>query len=41
MQRPLNSRGMVFSVQSVPVAEHTTKEYVIPSLSNNFTATKE
>jgi hypothetical protein len=35
-----NNRGMVFSVQSVPMAEHTI-EYVMPSVSNNCTATEE
>jgi hypothetical protein len=41
MQRPLNNRGMVFSVQSVLMAAHAATEYIIPSLSNNFTATEE
>jgi hypothetical protein len=39
-QRIVNG-GMVFSAQSVPMATHATVEYVMPSLSNNCTATKE
>jgi hypothetical protein len=41
MQRPLNNRGMVFSAQSVLMAAHAAIEYIIPLLSNNFTATEE
>jgi hypothetical protein len=34
-QRPVNNNsGMVFSVQSMPMATHPTVAYVIPSLSN-------
>jgi hypothetical protein len=41
-QRPVNSdRGMVFPAQSVPMASQATMEYVMPSLSNNCTATEE
>jgi hypothetical protein len=36
-----NNRGIVFSVQSVPMIAHTTVEYVMPSLSNNCIATEE
>jgi hypothetical protein len=32
---------MVFSAQSMPMAAHTTIEYVTPSLSNNCTATEK
>jgi hypothetical protein len=36
-QRPVDSnRGMVFSEQSVPMAEHTTLKYVMPSLSKQL-----
>jgi hypothetical protein len=34
-----NNKGMVFSAQSVPMAAHAKMEYVMPSLSNNCTAT--
>jgi hypothetical protein len=40
-QRPVNNRGMAFSAQSVPMAEHATMECVMPSLSNNCTATEK
>jgi hypothetical protein len=40
-QRPVNNRGMVFSALSVAMAAHATMEYVMPSLSNNCTATEE
>jgi hypothetical protein len=40
-QQPVNNRGMVFSSQSVAMAAHATMEYVMPSLSNNCTATEE
>jgi hypothetical protein len=36
-----NSRGMMFFAQSVLMAGHTTVEYIMPSLSNNCTATEE
>jgi hypothetical protein len=38
-QRPVNNRGMVLSVQSVPTSAHATIEYIMPSLSNNCTST--
>jgi hypothetical protein len=38
MQRPVNRR-MAFSVQFAPMAAYATIEYVIISLSNNFTPT--
>jgi hypothetical protein len=40
-QRNVNNRGMVSSAQSMPMAAHATMEYVMPSLSNNYTATEE
>jgi hypothetical protein len=41
-QQPVNNnRGMVFSMQSMPMAAHATMKYVMPSLSNNCTATEE
>jgi hypothetical protein len=41
-QRPVNSdKGMVFSVQSVPMAAHTTTKYVMPSLRNNCTSMEQ
>jgi hypothetical protein len=41
-QRPVkNNRGMAFSTQSMPMAAHATLDYVVPSLSNKFTATQE
>jgi hypothetical protein len=41
-QRPENNnRGVVFFVQSVLMAVHTTVEYIMPLLSNNCTATDE
>jgi hypothetical protein len=41
-QRPVNNnRRIVFYAQSVPMAAHATVEYVMPSLSNNYTATEE
>jgi Fe-S-cluster-containing hydrogenase component 2 len=36
-----NSRGIVFSTQSMPMSVHATLENVIPSLSNNYTVTEE
>jgi hypothetical protein len=36
-----NNRGMVFSVEPMLMAVHTIVEYIMPSLSNNFTATQE
>jgi hypothetical protein len=37
-QLPVNhKRGMVFSAQFVPMAAYATMEYVMPSLSNNYT----
>jgi hypothetical protein len=42
MQWPVNNkREMVFSAQSMPMALHATGDYVMPSLSNNYTATEE
>jgi hypothetical protein len=32
---------MVFSAQAMPMAAHATKDYVMPSLNNNFTVTEE
>jgi hypothetical protein len=41
-QRPINNNiGMVFPAQSVAMAAHEIMEYVMPSLSNNCTATEE
>jgi hypothetical protein len=40
-QRPINNREMMFSAQSVPMDEHATIKYVMPSLSNNWTAKEE
>jgi hypothetical protein len=40
-RRPVNNRVMVFSAQSMPMAAHATMVYVMPSLSNNCTATEE
>jgi hypothetical protein len=40
-QRSVNNRGMVFSVQSVPMAAHAPMEYVKPLRSNNCTLTEE
>jgi hypothetical protein len=31
----------VLSAQSVPMTMHATMKYIMPSLSNNFTATEE
>jgi hypothetical protein len=39
-QWPIN-RGMAFSVQSMLMAGHATVEYIMPSLSQNCTATEE
>jgi hypothetical protein len=39
-QWPLNNRGTMFSAQSMPVVVHATVEYVMPSLSYNFTTTE-
>jgi hypothetical protein len=39
-QQPIN-RGMAFCMQSMLMAEHATVEYIIPSLSQNCTATEE
>jgi hypothetical protein len=36
-----NNRGMMFSVQSLPMAANATMEYVMPSLSNSRTLTEE
>jgi hypothetical protein len=36
-----NNRGMAFSAQSVPMTAHAKMGYVMPSLSNNCTATEE
>jgi hypothetical protein len=40
-QQPVNNRGMVFSAKSVAMVAHARMEYVMPSLSNNCTATEE
>jgi hypothetical protein len=40
-QQPINNKEMVFSVQFMSMAAHTTMEYIIPSLSNNCMATEE
>jgi hypothetical protein len=40
-QQSINNRSMVFSEQSVTMAAHATVEYIMPSLSNNCTATEE
>jgi hypothetical protein len=40
-QQPVNNRGMVFSVQSMPMVVHASMEYVMPSLTNNCTAAEE
>jgi hypothetical protein len=41
-QRPVNKiRGIVFSAQSIPMAAHAAMEYVMLSLSKNYTATEE
>jgi hypothetical protein len=41
MQRPVNNRGVVFSVQTVSIAVQAPMEYVILSSSNNCTAIEE
>jgi hypothetical protein len=40
-QRPVNKRGMVFSVQSVQMSAQETVEYIVQSLIDNCTATEE
>jgi hypothetical protein len=40
-KRPINNRGMVFSVQSVSMAALATIEYIMPSPSNNYTTKRE
>jgi hypothetical protein len=40
-QRPVSNRGMVLSAQSMLMAAQAITEYVIPSLSNNYTAKEE
>jgi hypothetical protein len=41
-QWPLNNnRGMVISVQSVPMAANATMDYVMPSLSNSCTTEEQ
>jgi hypothetical protein len=34
IQRPLNNRGMVFSVHSMPMVAHAAIEYIIPSITD-------